>query len=428
MILLTALLAIGSWGRATESVQELVRRAREAHAAGHLKEAAQLYESALRVRPHLGAAEYGLGLIASVRKNYAQAVYLFSEALSDDPTLADAYLFRGIALFNLHQINQSLTSLKRFYQLRPGDQQVRFFLAAAYNAQGNYSKAAEFYLKQLQITPANAKGWYYLGECLLNLARRELPPLQVRKGKYLLWMIYARDQADKGQVSGAELDLREAIKIGPMNPEAHVSLGNLLLSEGKNARAKIQFREALATVPLNCRALEGVGDVELAEGNILGSLSAYELVATAKGTCLEEPVPVDLGLSPAEFSARVKSLSKYTGSAKWKWAATFELSRLTGQDPCERFRLIQSSNTPPRHALSDNTAVESARRRAIYRSRKLHSPYKSLFEASCLESRGDLRGAVEVLSTPHTGPFAFTCGLPEKYSRNWNRSPPIHTS
>jgi len=375
-------------------------KAREAPLAGKADQAADLSRAVLRIRPHLGLAEYGLGLIATDRKNYQEAIELLSQALRDDPSLVGAYLFRGIALFNLQKPDQALPSLERFYRLRPNDQEVRFFLAGTYNALGNYSKAAEYYAAQLAVTPERTELWYFLGQCFLNISRRmKTNLLSEPRGSYRLSLLDAQSEAEKGDVAVAEKDFREAIKIDPSSPEGYLNLGNLFLGKGKYAEAKEQFREALQRAPQNCRALVGLGDIELAMGDVPASIAEYAKVAGAKEACIEEPPPVNLGLSPAEFSARLKSLSAYAAPAKWKLAVTFELSRLKGQAlGAEELVAGEAVSRPlgrdPSKGAGDLRPCYSS----VPRREWLSSPGVDLFLANCLENSGDLRGAIKSLS------------------------------
>ena len=394
------LLATAGWGMPAESLEDLMEKAREAQLAGKADQAADLYRAALRLRPHWGPAEFGLGQIATIQKNYQEAIELLSQALRDDPSLVGAYLFRGIAFFNLQKPDQALPSLERFYRLRPNDPEVRFFLAGTYNALANYSKAAEYYAAQLEVTPERTELWYFLGQCLLNMARRtKANLLNEPLGSYRLSLLGAQAEAEKGDVTGAERDFREAIKTDPSSPEGYINLGNLLLGAGKHAQAKEQFQDALQRAPQNCRALEGLGDVELAMGDVPASMTEYAKVAGAKEACIEEPVPVNLGLSPAEFGARLKTLSKYAASAKWKLAARFELSRLKGHVlGAEELSTAKAVSRQHGGDASKASGEPTPCYSAVPRREWLSSPGVDLFLANCLENRGDLRGAIKALS------------------------------
>jgi tetratricopeptide (TPR) repeat protein len=398
LILSLFLLPTGAWAGPADSFQDLMDKAREAQLAGKSDEAADLYRAALRIRPHFGPAEYGLGLMESVQKNYQGTIELLSQALRDDPSLMEAYLFLGIAFLNMQKPDQALPCLERFYHLRPNDGEVRFFLAATYNALGNYSKAAQYYVAQLQVTPTRTELWYFLGQCLLDIPRQmRTDLLSGPQGKYVSWMLDAQEQAAKGNLTVAEADLREAIKADPASAEAYVGLGNLFLGEGKPTEAKAQFREALQRAPQNGGALEGLGDAEFALGDIPASLAQYAKVAGAKEACLEEPVPVNLGLSSTEFGARLKSLSEYAGSAKWKPAATLELFRLKG------YALGAAELDTPKAVDGQveakvSKSIGGVCHSAIANRGWLSSSRVNLFLANCFENRGDLDGAIKALS------------------------------
>ena len=401
LILFLLLPALAAWGRPAESFEDLMNKAREAQLAGKADEAADLYRAALRMRPHWGPAKYGLGQIATIQKNYQEAIELLSQALRDDPSLVGAYLFRGIALFNLQKPDQALPSLERFYRLRPNDPEVRFFLAGTYNALGNYSKAAEYYAAQLEVTPDRMELWYFLGQCLLNMARQMKANLVDEPGgSYRLSLLDAQAEAQKGDVAVAERSFREAIKTDPSNAEGYINLGNLFLGLGKHAEAQEQFQEALQRAPQNCRALEGLGDVRLAMGDIPASIAEYAKVAGAKDACIEEPVPVNLGLSAEEFGTRLKTLSEYAASAKWKLAAAFERSRLKGHVLGAEEPGAAGAVTRQLEGNSSTSAGElQSCHSSVPRREWLSSSGVNLFLANCLENRGDLRAAIKALSS-----------------------------
>jgi tetratricopeptide (TPR) repeat protein len=336
--------------------------------------------------------------------------------------LVDAYLFRGVAFFNLQKPDQALPSLQQFYRLRPNDPDIRFYLAGAYNALGNDSKAAEYYVAQLEVTPERTDLWFFLGECLLNIPRRMKTALiNGPQGKYSLLILSAQEQAEKGDVTVAEGNVREAIKVDPSSPEAYINLGNLLLGEGNPAAAKEQFQEALQRAPQNCRALEGLGDVELAMGDIPASIAQYAKVAGAKEACIEEPVPLNLGLSPTEFSARLKTLSEYAASAKWKLTATFERARLKGNAlGAEGLGAPEAGNRQLGGHASKRAGEPQPCDSAVPRREWLSSPGVNLFLANCLENRGDLRGAIKALIAAESrtnGDLEATLGIFRLYMR-----------
>jgi Flp pilus assembly protein TadD len=55
--------------------------------------------------------------------------------------------------------------------------------------------------------------------------------------------------AKLGDLNGAATQLQEAIRLDPGRHEAHNSLGEILIKEGKIPEAKTQFEEALKIRP-----------------------------------------------------------------------------------------------------------------------------------------------------------------------------------
>src|SRR5579859_479702 len=118
---------------------------------------------------------------ALAERDYAHAVDLFEEFVSLVPGHADALNALGVALFNL----------------------------------GRYQEAEQRYREAIDINPEYANA-------LMNLAA----------------VLQANPEA-------AEPVVRRVLKINPKYPEARATLGNMLLSSGREHEAKVAFRKAL---------------------------------------------------------------------------------------------------------------------------------------------------------------------------------------
>ena len=355
-------------------LRALMEKARAAQQSENFEEARRVYEEILKIRPRWGRAEFNLGLMYHLQKKYSDAVRLFNSALQHDTTVIAAYLFRGIAYYNAGQYDKALPSLQRYLKLQPDDREARFFLAGAYFALQDYANAARQYLEQIKIDPGREELYYRLGDCYLALVREEVTALRDDPGgRYFLWLISAEGHARQKDDQGAEPPIREALKLDPTAPEARISMGQLLLQRGQPRAAQEQFLQALQRSPYDCRALSGMADAELATGNTEASLEWLRPVPGIWPACFMETPVENLGLSPAEFDLRMKSLRIYASSPKWKVHATFQLSRLNGQ-------AISGQCEPATGSQRDGTGAES-----------------QLLWASCLEARDDLRGATLAL-------------------------------
>lgn len=384
------------------TVLELMQQGTTAQRNGDTSTAIQLYRKVLQQRPHWGPAEYNLGLATLVAKQYAAAVELFDRALTDDSSLVGAYLFRGIAYYNLGNVRQAVSSLKRYSDLRPQDPEAHYYLAGSYFTLQDYSDAAVQYVTEIKFKPGSESLYYYLGLCYLAMAREMMKSLsQGPDGKYYTWLILGEREADEGNTTSALQNFRQAMRINPQLAESYVELGDLLLEDGQPSKAKIEFEEALKHHRDDCSAFEGLGDTELAVGNLAASLAYYRSALHFTSACAVRPAPQGLGLSPSVFVSRVKSLEPYAASRDWAGAARLAIVRLMYEVPA---------------AGGDQATVGFIRTRgqashlrcaAIASEGTFHSRVDSnLFLASCGELDGDLQDATSALvAAERNGPI-----------------------
>lgn len=377
-------------GQGQENVPDLMQEAIAAQNEGQTPTAIRLYRRVLQLRPGWGPAEYNLGLAISVEKNYAEAVELFNAALEHDPSLSGAYLFRGIAYYNLGDFRNALASLGIFAKKQPADPHVHYYLAGSYSALGEYPNAAIEYLQQMKITPGRGDLYYFLGRCYLAMAHKMLRTLSdAPAGNYYLSLILGEENAEEAKLSAAKQDMRRAIQQDPKRTEAYVNLGELLLQGGQIATAKTQFQKALELKPGDCSALEGLGDAELAAGNLSGALAVYIKAQKLIPACIQWPPPEYLGLAPEEFGSRLRSLKAQTAQVGRSSEISLELARL--EYGSAEAKLESDSD-------GSNMAAGSRECQVAAQDQGLHfQAQHSIFLASCDQLHGDFAGATLAL-------------------------------
>ncbi|MGZ3592374.1 MAG: tetratricopeptide repeat protein, partial [Syntrophales bacterium] len=156
---------------------------------GHIDEAIQHYEEALRIQPYISDPKFhkNFGRLLIAKGNLTMAISHFQTAL----------------------------------QLDPHDAEAREFLAMNKALGGNAEDAVAHYRKALQANPLNPYAHYLLGEAL----------------------------AKHGKSEEAMAHLKEALRIKPDIAEAHNGMGIILASKGKLSEAIHHFREALRIKP-----------------------------------------------------------------------------------------------------------------------------------------------------------------------------------
>ncbi|MGH9398645.1 MAG: tetratricopeptide repeat protein [Terriglobia bacterium] len=393
VVFLVSFAALQAQNRADAS--GLVQQAIAAQKSGDTSAAIQLYQKVVELRPNWGPAEYNLGLLFSIEKRYAEAVELFNRALQDDPSLAGAYLFRGIDYYNLGDFRPAVSSLRHFAQVEPSDANVHFYLAGSYSAIEEYGEAAREYLRQLRITPGRPDLYYYLGHCYLAMAHQNLGTLQSSApGKSYLSLVLGDEDAQVGKLSVAEQDIQRAIGMDPRRPEGYVDLGNFYLQKGDYAGARAQFQKAMNIRPTDCSALEGLGDAELVAGNLDAAIANYQKAEILFPDCVPQPPSKDLGLSSELLQKRIESLKAHAAAGR-RPPIAFELARLeygAGESRPGFITRVDDSRAAGKAARARECPAAAPPEKGT------HSPVqRELFQASCAEIHGDVEGATRAL-------------------------------
>jgi tetratricopeptide (TPR) repeat protein len=337
-------------------------------------------------------------LIFSKEKRYAEAADLFSRALKDNSSLAGAYLYRGIAYYNLGDFRRSVSSLKAFADVHPDDPDVHYYLAGSYSALADFPAAAREFLRQLEITPRRGDLYYYLGHCYVAMMYEVGQTLsRSPDGKYYIPLLLGEGVAQQGEYTIAEGDIEISLKMDPQSTEAYVAFGNLLLRKGQLAAAKTQFREAIKLNPKDCAAFEGLGDADLAADKVADSLAQYTKAERLLPGCLQQPPPENLGLSPQDFRSRLASLKADAERNRRRSSLALEFTRLeygttAGIVNVATNATLASDSGRSTTASGDDECTAVGRRVGV----RFQAPI-SLFLANCNELHGDIKGATLTL-------------------------------
>ena len=96
------------------------------------------------------------GILLSLRHTYSRAIADFDAALGLNPTLAEAYVNRGVALIRLNDFQAARTALDRGLELNPEDPAKAYYGRAIANEElGDLRAAYEDYNRAAALAP----GW-----------------------------------------------------------------------------------------------------------------------------------------------------------------------------------------------------------------------------------------------------------------------------
>jgi Tfp pilus assembly protein PilF len=187
---------------ASETVENLCQRARQAIAQGQSEQARQLYAQALSLKPDSPDVHYGLATVYFLLNDFRRAAHHFREVTRLDPLRAGAYINLGAVYNRLDQLDDAIQALRR----------------------------------GIQLDTHRAEGYYNLG------------------------LVYKR----KRQLDLAVQAYHEATRLNPRMSDAHLNLANVYLEKGQYTLAVAHYHQALEVRPNWEKARYGLDQAEAA--------------------------------------------------------------------------------------------------------------------------------------------------------------------
>jgi serine/threonine protein kinase/predicted TPR repeat methyltransferase len=145
-------------------------------------EAVAAYDRAVHLKPDFRpAVDSRKRLLMQMRdvdqlynlQHYQEAIAACSRTLRDNPSDANAWLMRGMAMENLAQYREAALSYSKVVQLQPKDHIAWFKLAALLEQLNKYKEAAAAYAKVAQLQPENHWAWHDRGRSLEKMKQYE---------------------------------------------------------------------------------------------------------------------------------------------------------------------------------------------------------------------------------------------------------------
>jgi tetratricopeptide (TPR) repeat protein len=221
---------------ATESVDVLCMKARDAIAQRNPEKARQLYLQALGLRSDVPDVHYGLATVCFQLKDLHSAAHHFKEVTRLDPLRAGAFINLGAVYNLLDQLDDAIPMLRR----------------------------------GIQLDSHRAEGYY-------NLA-----------------LVYRR----KNQTDMAIQAYREALRVNPQMADAHYNLGNIFVERGQYVMAATHYKQALQLRPNWDKAQAGLAEVEALVRNQMRQQPAVPDVDAAAAPVAPPPIDMDRTVDP----------------------------------------------------------------------------------------------------------------------------------
>jgi tetratricopeptide (TPR) repeat protein len=298
---------------------DVARRAKDAHAAKKLEEAAGLYRQGLKLRSTWTEGRFGLGAVLYELDQYADARAAFRRAATDQPKSAPAWTMQGLCSFKLKEYESALSEIQKARDLGLGDNPelqsiANYHVAILLTRFGRFEVAYEM-LREFALRDRDSPGVveaFGLSVLRLPYLPAEAP---VEKREMILMAGRAGYQLARGLRAPATRRIFEVmVQRYPEEPNIRYAWGVYLLQDEPEA-ALAEFRRALsldsAHVPAMCQiALQLIKEGRYQEAQPQAELAAQTdprsfVARNVLGRTLLELGEVERAVKELEEAARL---------------------------------------------------------------------------------------------------------------------------
>jgi tetratricopeptide (TPR) repeat protein len=288
-LLLLPLTAVSSAGqaRSSQTAPSKAQQARE-----HIQ-AAQQYlqqqrpdlaipelQKAVALEPQNVDARGNLGVLLFFRGDYAGAVPELRVAVKLKPDLWKLQGLLGLAEERSGQIEAGNVDLEAAFPHLTEQKfkaEIGNALVSSYTSTGDTEKAAAIVSQLLADQPTNTELLYSSYRLYSDLTDKALVTMALTDPDgALMHEMMSRELARHGDEAQAIVNLREALKINPHLPAAHLELGELLYNSTNDelrAQAEPEFQAAIADNPADEQAHLMMGEAAAKRGDTKAAFS-----------------------------------------------------------------------------------------------------------------------------------------------------------
>ena len=175
---------------AVKDIPQLYQKAMKLQSSGRLKEAHEIYNEIVAVRPQTAEAHFQIGRIAREVKDFNVAVSALNRALDLKRSEPIILLELAVTLADAGQTEEAIRAYTELSRLRPKDHENQMQLAVLHQRAGRFEESEKHFRKALRLSPGNGiiyRAWLQgkklkKGEPIINemLAAHRDPLIQGR--------------------------------------------------------------------------------------------------------------------------------------------------------------------------------------------------------------------------------------------------------
>ena len=222
-----------------------------------------LLSRTLAVEPHASYMRSDFGVLEWNLHRQAEAEREWKLALADQPDNAVALSNLGMAMLKERRYQDAETYLQEAIALRPRFAAPHIHLGGVYAAEGDNARAETELRQAVEIYPMSVQARNALGRFYFDAGNPTEAAVQYRASIESLpneeaWDALGDIYLREGALGKAEDAWREALQLSTFDGHAHVSLGNVYFTSGREAEAEKEYRVVLLLDPNNADALRAM--------------------------------------------------------------------------------------------------------------------------------------------------------------------------
>ncbi|HXJ16524.1 MAG TPA: tetratricopeptide repeat protein, partial [Candidatus Polarisedimenticolia bacterium] len=216
----------------------------------------------------LAVAKTYIGILV-LRNQLDEATRLNDAILKNSPGDTDSLVLRGQILIRQGKASDAIPILASAVKAAPDNPLAHYHLGAAYAATLNFGQAQSEWLEAARLRPRMVEPQRALATLaarngdlsLLADSSEELIKLEPHSAEG--YVFHARALFSKGDLAGAEADLKKAMEVAPGDPIPYVRMGDLRVARKQLDEAGKLYGQALTLNPSAVDALTGLVNIDL---------------------------------------------------------------------------------------------------------------------------------------------------------------------
>jgi predicted TPR repeat methyltransferase/cytochrome c-type biogenesis protein CcmH/NrfG len=265
------------------SIEAFFQQALDAHHAGDLKYAKDVYEYILNLQPEHVEAIHALGLLATELQQWDTAVAWIQKALSIQPNSARFHLHLANVFKKINQFGSALTHYQAALRLNPDYAEAHNNLAGLFYKQNQLNSARQHYALAIDLKPDYLDAHFNLGLVFLAQQQKNAAVTQFKnllslhpnsiQGHWQLANIYWQDH----DLEKVHYHYKKILDLDPNSVELLNNFAALMLEKKQYYLAIDYFKRALLIDPKHKTARNNLANSLLQNNQLKEAIWHYSL-------------------------------------------------------------------------------------------------------------------------------------------------------